>query len=346
MPLRHTIRLLLLALGVVPLIGACASRPATPEPAGATAPGVELRYRWIPGRSITFEGTETVHESVRMVAETGEGGLDDQVLLADESTVEHETSQGRLEVVDVWPDGSARLRLVHDHFQVEAISPVETVRWDSSTAADDEATRELAADRQPLIDHPVSFTASVRGKVSDVEGADDALEALTGFVEPDLARAAVQDLLEILPPGPVVPGDTWSNPDQVTLPELGTLVGDDVYTLVGIETGDRGETLARIDYRGEYHFEAADQEVLRGSLGPELADLQMDVALDLSVGRAEGQVLFDVEAGVFRSATVEMALLFDMVFTPEGETDGPVPTITVSAEIEADSVIDYTTGDD
>jgi hypothetical protein len=331
---------LLVAAALVLPTSATGPVPDATATAAATADGVELSYRWQAGETVPFERRDVLRQTLRATVDLGGGET--------ESTFESATTRstrGRFEVLAVADDGSARLRLHHDAFTVEAVTPEATVRWDSSEPTDDPAAAELGANLAPLLDHPITFVLAADGGVVSVEPAPVALPVLGRALdvaadqvapgdEERLARALLQESFTRLPTGRLAPGDTWSESQTEPLPLVGgRLEGDVTFTVRDAETGPTGETLVPVEGAATYRYQAPGSSPALDALTARLGSVE--VALDVTIPAAAGHLVFAPETGRPRSSLASLEVLLSLDATPRPGADPPGVDASVSLRLSS-----------
>jgi hypothetical protein len=292
MPRRLSLapRLLLTML----LLAACSSLVA--------AQGALLRFRWPPNQQSRYSIAETMYQSI------SSGGI--------QSELRWNRTIGFSERVVRSTPASATIERHYTALAIDVTRDAEPpVRYDSATPDPASASHPLIAPFVGLAGAKVTFTVGTTGpdtgKVTDVTGAADTLDAMLGPLargalakglgafgaRPDRDAAIARQIeqgLRILPGKSVRTGDRWPIEIDHASPFAGQLASDLTGTLKGV---DRSSSLATIELAGSLSLGDADEEA---------SPLMGLLEITLDSGKIRGSVRFDEEEG--RIVSSEMAL--------------------------------------
>ncbi|CAK9106491.1 Uncharacterized protein SCF082_LOCUS49599 [Durusdinium trenchii] len=149
---------------------------------------VTLRYRFQPGQVVRYHVDEQANYHVQVGTTT-------------EDPHSHQTSQKSYRVLEVLPDGSARLELSIDQVKIDLKQNEESFQYDSSK---DAAPGQMFQQVASMVGKPyLRLTASPIGLVSDIQ-------ALAGGTAPEASeKDPAIDVFVPLPEEPVSVGTIW-----------------------------------------------------------------------------------------------------------------------------------------
>jgi hypothetical protein len=270
---------------------------ALAAPVGAArAQSAPLEWRWDQGDATAYHLIERMDQQI-----TG-AGLDTRIRWVREVGFTDE-------VLAATPEGH-RIRRSFEHVGVEA-APADTpaVRHDTRRpdASPEAARHPMVAPFIALAGKRIEFTVGPEGAVTDLTGADDALDAMhaallgplaspglsaglrafSGAPGRDAALARqLEQSLRIIPGRAVRRGETWDIPVEHTTPLAGSLKSTTTATLRRV---DARRGVAEIELEGTLSLSGADD----AAQSPGLAAL---LGITLNESAITGRVTFDIDS--------------------------------------------------
>jgi len=290
----------LLCLGVLVALGAAT--------AAAAQEGVVLAFKFTPGEVQEYD-----------VSFSGSGGL-----RAPDGEVAAMGMQGscrlKVTVVEVRPDGSARLALLVPRAESRMTIGEESgrfsyangqVRWYANGR--EQAPPDADIGQVPMLGVPLEFIASPRGQILDVIIPNIQDLAEMQQMVPGLGAPQLKNLGEpLFPEGPVQVGETWRR--SVTMMPLGPTMPVTVTTSRTLDShGDTGPMgLAKISGYSEATFRASPMTV-----GP--AESQVTVSMPEMKHTVTSTEFFNVTEGQLVRADYISSLVTRVSFAVGGQ---------------------------
>lgn len=255
-----------------------------------------------------------------------------------EMTVNQELGFGYLfEVQGVDVDGTASVKVTYDAILFKMSGPMGQVVYDSADPP--EVVPQPAAAVAGLLGESFTMTITPLGKVTSVQGADEALvhamekagflegpvkQQMQAGLEQTFSDQAVQEMLEgafaVFPEQPVAVGDSWSK-EVVQAGGLPAIVRS-TYTLVSCEGGT-----ARIEAESTL---APNPDASPIEMGP--VSLRYQIS-----GTTRGPIELEVASGWITRGRTEMNLAGEVVVeAPPGAPEMPGTPMSVTGVVTID----------
>lgn len=322
---------------------ACSS--AAPAPVAEPA-GVELAFAWRAGETIPFRMVNQIRQNITIEMDDAEtSGVPAMPTM--EMTID-QVMTGRQEVLEVGPDGTARVRLSYDTLRMDMVSPMISASWDSEEPGDDEMSSLFETSLRPMLETPMTLEITSGGKILSVEGIEamaaamitagggdsGMLDSLGGFDEASIEQL-IQQSFFVLPTDPVAVGDSWGDRQEMPIPFVGgVLTGDLRFQLTSVDDG-----LARIDLDGDYEYQPGEEPNVLKEMMANLGDMDTEFAIDF--GGFEGEILFDIAEGQYDTVRSALAMAVAMSMIPGAEAADDMPTLRMHMDLEMDATVEY-----
>ena len=197
-------------------------------------------------------------------------------------------------VQQVDTDGNTRVEQSIDNIRIELNDPLTDLRYDSADEADPSGVGAMAgAVLAKLREHPLAFTLSSRGQVSDLQAVESLLEAmgkgpladtLKAIASADGLRNLLTSGLPVLPAQALVEGLSWPAATSRTTTSFGNV---DVVADYQVQTVERNDK---------------DNSVQIGVTRKLQVQPSADAALTIAQPESSGTIVFDCDAGRLRSS--------------------------------------------
>lgn len=291
-------------------------------PVSVSAQQVTLRWKHVAGSELVYRIVN--HQEITMSMMGG-------------NTVSEQTQTMRWSVSEVAPNGDATITVTTEHVQVEMSGPTGNVSYDSRT---DEAPTVPAAQMFAAM-AGLSYTMVIgpQGTVKSVQGMDQLIDKMMGALPPEAMALGqrmlgemfseesitnmMQQSIQIFPPEPVGPGDSWQHSFSMSNPMIGGVTMNLTFTVDGIEAQDGG-TVAVISSTG-------DMVVGEGAGG------QFSGMIEMGDTEITSTMNFDVDRGLTLSSTTTSNMEMTISAAGPQMTVGTVTTSTLE-------LIDYVSG--
>ncbi len=290
--------------------------PEAPEQEGYTGPKLSLCLRWTPG------AYEMVTETGMELTVTPEG----QAARRQKMTQEVEV---RLDVGSPNEAGMKEARLSYESVDQKMTAGGRTFAFDSAGPAERNSA-ELAAALGPLLEADIRIVFDVEDRVAEVRGLNEVWDRVAG-TNPGMAQMSAQmkdemgdqmvrQLLngsaDLLPTGPVGPGDTWSATIPLNLPFVGRAGLEYECRLDDVEETAEGR-VAHVAFRGRMREEGPTA----ASVGPNAVTIT-DVDF-----QQVGSLSFDIDMGMITGTSMKQTGRMSM--TVQGTTATATQDMTV-----------------
>jgi hypothetical protein len=206
----------------------------------------------------------------------------------------------RWQVEDMREDGSADIVQTIERVRLKLVDPLGEIAYDSLDDEEPPAVAALAGSLfHELRKHPVRFSLTARGQVTNFDVSDEVLEAfkaspladaLAGFASEEKIQRLVLPELSELPADPLSIGQSWSHSAEFTNPAFGKQVMETNYTYGG-------------DQEVDGHKLAALKITLKLSPAGETKG-----TVELQPAESSGEMLFDPAQGRLVSSRIELRL--------------------------------------
>jgi hypothetical protein len=254
-----------------------------------------LAWKWRAGLDVTYRTTvETSQEFLRSTFVMRAG--------------HKQTTDVRYRVLDVTPEGVARLETTYRRIRVETDMAGGALVWDSDQPEEAAlAGHPLVQPLRALVGQSFVLIIEPSGRIREVQGFEQVYRRLTGTT--DLDDASLQRLLHIdslrremetyfriLPEHPVDVGDTWDYEYEQATPWIGASRIRNAFTLTAVEP-DAGSPRARI----RFSTRPVDPARRTEPAGPRQAELDRLAQDTLS----RGELVFDIDRGLLLTLSVD-----------------------------------------
>jgi len=248
----------------------------------------------------------------------------DQIQTVNGMDIKNEIKNREISVftlVEVGEDGNFNVQSENKRFVTNMkIGPLGDYKFDSKSS-DNEKGSALGGALTPLYETLsgafITFVQSPRGTVLKVEGFTELLADVlkdnplaTQFAQGATDKgmvAAFNQLAIHFPEKAIKPGDTWKEPFEMDLPNIGTIKGETTYTYEGADKVN-GRKTAKFTSTTEISI---DIDIKMG---------QADVTGSISSTEATGTIHFDMEKGRIVSFSSEMKMEGDLTVEAGGMT--------------------------
>ena len=297
---------------------------------GALGQSANLRFRWDPTAERRYSLLETMDQTI--------SGEDLR------SELRWERSITFIDRVVSVSDSEARVERSFLTLEIKVTRDAQApIRYDSTNPDPKNATHPLIAPFAALPGSSIAFTVQTAGpesgKVSDVTGAKEALDAMLGplsggalaqglnaFTQrPDPRSMIVRQLeqsLGVIPGKPTRVGERWPVEIEHVSPLAGRLSSDLTATLSGLK---RSSNLATIEISGTLTLTQQDEPGLAGLLG-----------IVLESGVMKGRIGFDEERGLIVGSTVDLETSWSIAKNLTGSDAPMTQTIRQSSILTLD----------
>lgn len=275
--------------------------------AGAVAQdGDTIRWVWEPGRMLRYR---MVNEMEQQQEIPGMGEF--EVLTRQEFVM-------RQEVGGLNEEGLAEVTVTYEQARMKMSMPFGEFEYDSTVGGDEELLegnpmlKPIAA----MVGKSITFTVDPTGSIGELRGMttimdhafrdigaempEGMLKAFKEGLGDEAMRQMFEQGMKVLPDGPAEKGASWSQDVEQKIPMLGTLRGENTFTLYEFVT-EWGHPCARIKMEStKLEHEPAEENPFAG-MGAEME-------LGVEEMKMTGETLFAIDVGYLLRSETKMEM--------------------------------------
>jgi hypothetical protein len=218
----------------------------------------------------------------------------------------------KMEVGQPGPDGKMPVKLSYERIAQHMSMMGMNMSYDSDQA-EGQNSSPTAPMFKAMIDAPLEMKITPDGKVSDITGIDEMINAMGSnpqiaaaaqqMVSPEAMEKMINSSAAYLPDKPVAVGETWTRTETVPMPMGGALKMNMNFKLEQV----RGD-IAEIALDGTFNADEAKQ------------NLPQQIEIKELVGSQKGKIMVDRKTGQFESNKLNQTMNMTMAMTsPQGQ---------------------------